>query len=81
MPVYTFYNTKTGEEETKSMPYEDMKTILRIYPYIERRFQMNIGDPVRLGVRKSKSGMREVLNKVKKAHPRGTVRTDNISEI
>lgn len=31
-------------------------------------------DPVRVGVRKPDSGFREVISKIKKAHPRNTMR-------
>jgi hypothetical protein len=36
---------------------------------------MNIADPTRLGIKKPDSGFRDVLDKVKKAHPRGNVNT------
>ena len=81
MPIYGFYNPTNDEEFEVDMSYDDMKKFAEEHDHLERRFRMNLGDPVKLGITKQGSDMREVLNKVKKHHPHGTINTGNISEV
>lgn len=82
MPVYTFHNIKTGEEWDDVMSYTERTDFLKNNPHIEHIPKaMNVGDSVRLGIKKPDNSMREVLQKVKGAHPLSTVDPGNKTEI
>lgn len=77
MPVYDFRNKDTGEIFTLNMKIAEKEQYLKDNPHIESYFgdtQMNIGDPVRLGVRKD-GGFKEVLQKIHSRAPGSRLNT------
>jgi len=79
MPVYSFINTTTNVEFEETMSYEDKVIFLEENDDIESVIgRINFaGD----GGLKHTSDFRRVLQKVKKAHPGGTIDTGNITEV
>lgn len=78
MPVYDFRNKETGEVFTQNMKIAEKEQYLKDNPQIESYFgdtQMNIGDPVRLGVRKADGGFKEVLQKIHSRAPGSRLNT------
>lgn len=72
MANYTFYNTTTDEEFDISMPMSELDPYKENNPHLKQVIRsVNIADPTRLGMKKPDSGFRDVLKKIKKAHPRG----------
>lgn len=43
MPLYDFFNSETGEEFEKMMPWADMKQYLLDNPHIQQRFYKSAG--------------------------------------
>lgn len=76
MPEYTFYNTKTKKYIEKTMSIAAREQYLKDNPHIEQRITKAParGDIVRLGLKKPDQGFREVLAKVKEAHPGGKLK-------
>lgn len=65
MPVYTFFDTKTGEEYDSTMTCSELDTFLEENPHIERVFKMNIVDPINVGVQRPPADFSKyVLGKV-----------------
>lgn len=70
MPVYSFENTKTGEEYELTMSYDDLENYLKEHPEVNQTFRMNLVDPVGIGVTKPPADFQKyVLGKVKAAAP------------
>ena len=69
MAIYSFENTKTGEEFSLQMSMSEREQYLKDNPdVIQTLTRMNIGDPVGLGVTKPPSDfMKGVIGKVKNA--------------
>lgn len=66
MPLYTFLNTKTGEEFDERMSYDDLEKYLKDNPHFEQVFKMNVVDSVSVGVTQPPRDFQKyVLNKVK----------------
>lgn len=66
MPLYTFLNTDTGDQFDERMPYDDLEKYLKDNPHLEQVFQVNVVDPVSIGVTQPPIDFqRGVLNKVK----------------
>jgi hypothetical protein len=83
MPVYDFRNKDTGEVITLTMKISEKEEYLKSNPNIESYFgdtQMNIGDPVRLGVRKIDGGFKDVLARVADRTPGGKALKGNSSQ-
>lgn len=80
MPTYTFKNLNTGELEEKVMKISELDDFKKANPHLERALvdTPSIGDPVRLGVRRSDNGWRETLSKISERTPGGKVLKDNI---
>ena len=72
MPIYTFENRITGEQYNAEMSMADRETYLSDNPDVFQVLtNLNIGDPVRLGVTKPSSDFRKhVLGRIKEAHPK-----------
>lgn len=78
MPVYDFRNKDTGEVFTQTMKISEKEQYLKDNPNVESYFgdtQMNIGDPVRLGIRKADGGFKEVLQKIHSRAPGSRLNT------
>lgn len=76
MANYTFYDTEADREFDVTMPMSELDEYKARHPHLQQVIKtVNIADPTRLGLKKPDSGFRDVLNKVKKAHPRGNVNT------
>lgn len=71
MPNYSFKNTTTGDQWEDSMSIADKEKFLKDNPHIIQEITSapSLGDPVRLGFKKVDSDFRDVLRKIKKAHP------------
>lgn len=66
MPVYSFENSKTGEEFSLTLSYDDLQQYLSDHPEVNQTFRMNLVDPVGIGVSKPPSDFSKyVLGKVK----------------
>lgn len=77
MPTYAFRNKETGELFDQSMKMAELDGFLEQNPTLERYHDgiaAPIGDPVRLGIRKLDGGMKEVLQRIKSANRRSTIR-------
>ena len=79
MPIYTFRNKKTDEVFDKMMSYSSKIEYLDQNPDIEALIGApSVGDPVRLGVRRTDDGFREVLSKISSANYRSNL-SDKLS--
>jgi len=66
MPLYTFLDTKTGEQFDDRMSYDALQTYLKDNPHLEQVFKVNVVDPVSIGVTQPPRDFQKyVLNKVK----------------
>jgi hypothetical protein len=74
LPTYDFENTKTGEVFEDIMKYSEKVDFLKKNPHIIALVSpIKIGDPVRLGVKRVDNGFKDMLHKVKAAHPKGNI--------
>ena len=65
MPTYTFRNKDTSEEFDKIMRLSERQPFLDQNPQLEQILgATSIGDSVRLGIRRTDDGFREVLSKI-----------------
>ena len=70
MPLYDFKDTKTGEVFEKFMSIASNEEYLKDNPHIESVLGSNpLIDPVRLGVRKTDQGFKEVMQKIHARSP------------
>lgn len=76
MANYTFYDPDLDREFDISMPISELDDYKAKNPHLRQVIKtLNVADPTRLGLKKPDSGFRDVLDKVKRAHPRGNVNT------
>lgn len=70
MPTYSFRDTNSGECFDKLMRWEQREAFLKENPHLEPIITgaAAIGDPVRLGVRRTDGGFNEVLSKIHSAN-------------
>lgn len=71
MPTYTFLNSKTEEIEEHMMSMAKYDDFVKENPHLTRHFtsdDITFGDPVRLGIRKTDDGFKEVLSKINSAN-------------
>jgi hypothetical protein len=65
MPTYTFLNKETGEVFDKLMSYSSRQEYLEQNPNLEIVMGAPaMGDSVRLGIRRTDDGFREVLSRI-----------------
>jgi hypothetical protein len=70
MPLYDFRNKDTGETFEKMMSISAKEEYLKENPHIESLLGMPpLIDPVRLGVRKTDAGFKEVLQRIHEKTP------------
>lgn len=70
MPTYTFHNKETGEVFDKIMSWNSREEYLKENPNLETIIGApSFGDPVRLGVRRTDDGFKEVLSKIGASNP------------
>ena len=70
MPLYDFRNKDTGEVFEKMMSISAKEEYLKENPNIEPMLSANaLIDPVRLGVRKTDAGFKEVLQRIHEKTP------------
>lgn len=70
MPLYDFKNKDTGETFEKMMSISAKEEYLKDNPNIESVLGMPpLIDPVRLGIRKTDSGFKEVLQRIHEKTP------------
>ena len=77
MPTYNFRNNTTGEVIEQRMKIVEKEQFLIQNPSMEVFIGTapNIGDPVRLGVRKADGGFKEVLQKIHSRAPGSNLNT------
>jgi hypothetical protein len=64
--IYSFEDNETGDEFELEMSYEELLQFLKDNPGVSQTFQMNLGDPIRMGVTKPPSDFSKyVLGRVK----------------
>lgn len=70
MPTYTFRNTQTEEVFDQLMTWKEREQFLSDNPQLESIIggAPALGDPVRLGIRKTDGGFNEVLSKIHAAN-------------
>lgn len=66
MPTYTFRNKETQEIHDKVLKYDEKEQYLKSNNQLEQIFTTvaSIGDSVRLGLKTTDSGFKEVLHKI-----------------
>lgn len=71
MPTYSFKDRDTGLEFEKFMSISAREKFLKDNPHVEPVINgaPMVADPVRVGVRKSDSGFKEVLQKIHERTP------------
>lgn len=76
MPYYTIRNNETNTVEDVFMSILEKEKLLKENPHLEQIFTTapNIGDSVRLGIRKPDNSFRDILRNVKKEHAHSTVK-------
>lgn len=67
MPIYSFRNIETSEEFDLSLKMSEREPFLQENPHLKQVITSapEIGDPVRLGLRKPDQGFRDVLKTMK----------------
>ena len=76
MPTYTFLNKDTNETFEKFMSISEREEYLQDNPNIEQTLNAPaIGDPVRLGVKKTPDGFQQLLNHARKSHKHSTIQS------
>ena len=76
MPIYNLRNKKTKKTYTEMMKWDDLQTLLKENPHLEQLppDTLNIGDAIRLGIKKPPSDFQKyVLGRIKARHPKGNV--------
>ena len=77
MPTYVFKNTETGEIFEKILKMSELDNYKVQYPTHQRHYDSDnipaFADPVRVGVRKTDSGFKEVLQKIHEKTPGSTL--------
>ena len=73
MPIYTFESKKTGEQFNVNMSMAEREEYVKDNTEVFQVLtNLNIGDPIRLGITRPPSDFQKhVLGKVKAAHPKG----------
>lgn len=73
MPIYTFRNTNTGEEEDHMMKIAEYDQFKEDNPHLERIITTAppLGDSMRLGVRKTDDNFNSLLKHIKKGNSKG----------
>lgn len=65
MPTFTFRDIKTEEVFDKTLKISERESFLSDNPNLEQiHTNINLGDPVRLGIRRTDDGFREVLSRI-----------------
>lgn len=65
MPTFTFRDKDTQLVFDKNLKISERESFLEGNPHLEQiHTSINIGDPVRLGVKKVDDGFREVMSKI-----------------
>ena len=79
MPVYDYQCYECNKEFEEWLPIAERK-VPEVTPCVECGGKikqvligMRIGDPVSLGVKKNSSEFNEIMNRVKKGHPKGAL--------
>lgn len=76
MPTYTFRNKETGETFDKLMSISQREPFLQENPNLEQVLGATaMGDSVRLGVRTTDNGFKEVLSKIGSTHYKSNLHT------
>ena len=84
MPLYSFRKKRSKYTYELMMSYDEKLKYLEENPDIVSviDYAPAIGDAYRMGITKKNDGaMREILQKVKKAHPLSTIDTGNINSV
>ena len=76
MPTYDYKNEETGEVTEKFMSISDMEQFEKDNPHMKKIIGAPvIGDPVRLGVKKTPDSFNDMLKTIKKTNAGSTIET------
>jgi len=76
MPTYTFVDKNTNETFEKIMSISEREQYLQSNPHIEQALNAPaIGDPVRLGVKKTPDGFQQLLTHARTSHKHSTIQS------
>lgn len=75
MPTYDFKDRKTGKVRKEFLWMHEFDAFVEANPHLEHIgvYSPPIGDPMRLGVKKTDKGFQEVLGKMKKFYKNNTI--------
>lgn len=75
MPIYSIQNCETKEILEMTMSISEKELFLSENPHLKQVFLRFPGiiDSARAGITKPSGGHKEVLSKIKEAHPHGTI--------
>jgi len=75
MPVYTFRHKETGETFDRLMNWTTRNEFLEQHPVYEQVLGSTaLGDSVRLGIRKTDDGFKEVLSRIGQSNYKSNLR-------
>lgn len=76
MPTYSFRDKDTDEVFDKLMSWSAREQFLSENPHLEGIMGLPaIGDPVRLGIRRTDDGFREVLSRIDRANYKSNLKS------
>jgi len=75
MPLYDFWNRKTGKVEEHKLPIAEKEAFLKKNKHLKSLLSIPaICDPVRMGIRRPDKNYVELLKRIKKANPGSTIK-------
>ena len=81
MPIVTLRDNKTGEEWEENISIAEKEEFLAKNPHIEQvPVRINIGDSIRLGIKKPDSWFQNKLRSISENHRGTTLDKPNITE-
>ena len=79
MPTYLFRDKNTNEQFEKVMKISELDSFREQNPHLESIIQAPmICDPVRVGARKTDTGFKEVLQKIKERNPHSDLKSSQV---
>jgi len=77
MPIYTFRDKETGEETDHLMKISEIDQFKADNPHLEKIITKapSLGDPMRLGVRKTDDNFNSLLKHIKKGNSKGITKS------
>ena len=77
MPIYTFRNKETGDESDHLLKISEYDQFKADNPHLERVINSapSLGDPMRLGVRRTDDNFNSLLKHIKKGNSKGITKS------